>query len=424
VIGLGEVDNRMILPSRLAGYKWPVLDQLLVSLFNLILGVYLARALGPRDFGAFAVMQLIVGYVLVAQTAMVVGPMTTARRADGPEDSSDYRLGGFLGCSVLLQVGWMILIGIGAGILHLTDQAPETAKFVPVLLAWVAVAQIQDWGRRAHYVVGQERFATVSDVLGYGGAVLTTMTLHYIGSLTVIAASWAFTGCLVASASYSLYRLRVRPSRRETAQVIRSNWQHARNLLVANQLQWAGSSGLILVAGALSGVRVVGAFRAMQNVVGFVNVLFQTMDNILPRRFANLVESGRIAAVRSEIRRLDLLGGVAFAFLILASVFSLNWITATVLGAEYREHGYLLIGLLFYHMFGYWYRIRTYYLRALQDTSPIAKSTLAWALCAIASFFLAHLFVGEPALILSLLVGGATGLIFLAWICRRKSHPN
>lgn len=400
------------LPAENSNY-WPLADQVLVSGTNFLCGVLLARILGLEVFGAYVVAQTYLLYANTFQSSLVVAPMMTAVPNENDLSRRHSLLCGFFGYTVLVVCATVFIVQLVAWSLSHWSPNIGLGTLATPLAGAMTTFQLQDWLRRACYSQSHNRQVFVGDCLAYGGQFGLLLLLALTEQLTTELALWAMALAFLASTTFLLLATRLRPIYRPTVTVIQSHWRASKNFLVSWQLQWTASSGVILLGTGMVGPQAAGAIRAVQNLLGPMNVFFQWLDNVVPVRAAiQLRDNGR-DALRSYLWRLGLIG-IAIIGTFAGLLFLIDEALIVMLyGEEYRPFAILVVYQALYYLFGHAYRMASYFQRALNETRTLVIASAWWALVSV---IFALVLVGQIAdrgIMIALVLGEVAGLIYL-----------
>src|SRR3569833_1142181 len=97
------------------------------------------------------------------------------------------------------------------------------------------------------------------------------------------------------------------PTLEQVKDAAKKGWSIGKSLLVANQFQWVGSQGILLIVAATSGINAASGIRAVITLLGPVSVLYQLLDNVIPVRAARAFVAGGTAGLQAYLRRAGLL---------------------------------------------------------------------------------------------------------------------
>jgi O-antigen/teichoic acid export membrane protein len=281
--------------------------------------------------------------------------------------------------------------------------------------------QTQDWLRRALFTRNAHRAVFASDMVAYCGQLLLLGFMAWAGRLGPAQALWVLGGVFTLSATLTTLAGRLLPSLATTLTVIRSHWRASRDFLTSWQLQWIGSSGVILVGTAFVGVQAAGAIRAAQNLLGPVNVLFQWMDNVVPVRCVRWFKEGGVDALAIHLRWLNVVGVLVLSVLVLAMYGAHDWLMTALYGPEFQPFAVLIVFQAVYYLFGHSYRMQAYFNRTLGNTGLLAKASLWWALAALVAALTLVNTLAERGIMAALVFGEVVAVAYLLLVSRKTA---
>jgi hypothetical protein len=91
---------------------------------------------------------------------------------------------------------------------------------------------------------------------------------------------------------------------------IGTNWVYGRHLISTTVLQWFSGNILLISAGSIVGVGAVGIIRVLQNIMGVLHVLFQTLENVVPVKASFLLNEHSKKHMFTYFRRVVLVTGI------------------------------------------------------------------------------------------------------------------
>ncbi|GMA42211.1 hypothetical protein GCM10025883_42560 [Mobilicoccus caccae] len=257
--------NAMSLARR-AG--WNVIDQVMSALSNMLLMVFVAQALNDASgFGAFSMAFVVYGVAVAVAKAMVGQPLQMRHSADSPDAFRS---------AVRTSQGTAAWIGVVGGLICVAVAAyvggPVGAAFFALAPCLPALV-LQDSCRMAFFAAGRAEHAALIDfirmVLQFGllfGAIALGWT-----SVGVLTLTWGIAG--LVSAAVGLYLLRAAPGLLSSGAWIREQ-KDITGYLIAEYILGLGAAqfGILMIA-PLASAADVGAIRAVQTLLGPLNVL-------------------------------------------------------------------------------------------------------------------------------------------------------
>jgi O-antigen/teichoic acid export membrane protein len=273
---------------RLAG--WGVADQALSSLTNFVVGIYIARSLDTKDFGAFSLAFATYVIALNASRGLATDPLVV--RYSGA-DVTSWRRAVAKSAGVATTVG--LVVGACCVVVGLLFAGSTGAAFLALGITLPGLL-LQDSWRFAFFSAGKGGQAFANDLV---------WALSLLPLLAAVAATeqsgvfWfvmAWGGSATLAALVGGIQTRLVP---RLPNVVGWLAQH-RDLglrYLAENLSWSGASQLRLYGlGWIAGVAAVGSLRAAELLLGPLNVL------ILGIGLIAVPEAARM--LRRSVRRL------------------------------------------------------------------------------------------------------------------------
>lgn len=256
-------------PARLAALaSWGLLDQSLSSLTNVALGILVARASSPAEFGAFSLA--ISSYILALGTARALsseplvvrfGAASTARWREATAAAAGVALVVGLGAGAVCVVVGSIGGGIGG------------AVFVALGVLFPGLL-LQDIWRFAFFAQGRGGAAFANDLVWAVVLLLAVLGLERAGrtSATWFVVAWGGSAAVAAV-------LGIRQAKVVPAPLRVKSWLHAHGDLAPRYLgefaALTGAGQLVFYGiAAIGGLVAAGALRACRILLGPLNVLF------------------------------------------------------------------------------------------------------------------------------------------------------
>ena len=263
----------------------PIVDQAIVSGFNFIFGILIARFIGIEEFGIYSLIWIGRIFGLSIQEAYVTSPMMTLFSSQ--EHKNEYLTSllimGLMLTSVLVILS--ILLGL---FLNSYIQILDIDLVIISILA-IMTSLYQDVLRRILLVNEQLKASIFVDFLTFGGQVGLLIFLFFKYSLVslndifLIVITSSLVGFFVALCfvSYSL------PSKIINIDIIRKHVGIGNWLALASILRVFSGQSIYLMSGFFLGPVYVGILKATNQVVMVVNILYQGLENFLPRMMSS-----------------------------------------------------------------------------------------------------------------------------------------
>lgn len=319
-----------------------LLDQALVSGANFATNILLARSLGLREYGIFALSWMVVLFANSLQYAFVITPMVSI----GPKQEDEERPGYYGG--VLVQelafaalAAAVVFVGVCAATrLH---PAWRTHGLALPLAAATAAYLLQDFLRRYFFATGQKNYALRSDALSYLTQLPLLALLTRKPHSSVSGMLWAIGGTsLLAFLAYARRYGPVRFSKGATAETLRRHWRMSRWLAPSAFMSWGAGNLFLMAAPFYYGAPAAAALRAAQNIVALAHVWYLGLDNIVPAEAARQFHRGGAEALLRYIQSvLCRWGGLTLVFVLCIAAAPEFWLHLAY-GGKYASYGPVL----------------------------------------------------------------------------------
>ena len=251
---------------------WGVADQAVSSLTNFGLGLAVARAVTPHDFGRFSVTFSAYLVALGISRAFATDPLIAKYSGSL---TTEWR------SAVEKSSGTALLVGLVLGALSVALATLLVSFRLPLILLGAALPGLllQDSYRVGFFASSRPDKAFWNDVVWFAGllAGVLTLTLFWEPALSGLLFAWGAAGTIAGLTG--AFQMRLWPKVR-----------YARHWFVSNRdlgprycgefLLGAGGSQLsIFGVGAVAGLPAAGALRGAQILLGAVNVVFQGIQS-------------------------------------------------------------------------------------------------------------------------------------------------
>jgi len=361
-----------------------LLDQGLVSGANFITNVLLARALGIKEYGVFALAWIAVLFANSLQYALIVTPMMSVGPKQTPPERASYY------GSVLVQE---IVFALLAASIMLTSVRLSAIYFpqwrvaelaLPITAATFAYL-LQEFLRRYFFCTGQSKRALITDVVSYLSqlpiifVILHTRRANLSNVLWIIAATSlaGFFACIPWYEKITLDGESVRT-------VFLRHWRISRWLAPTSFMQWGAGNLFLMAAPVYYGAAASAILRAANNIVGVAHIWFLGLDNVVPARAAGLMHVEGLDGMLRYIKRVFLQwGGVTLIFTTVVASFPSFWLRLSY-GTKYSTDVSVLRLYALLYVFVFVSGPLRAALQALEYTAPIF-----WAYPALIAFSVA-----------------------------------
>jgi O-antigen/teichoic acid export membrane protein len=363
---------------------WALTDQAIVSGTNFLTNVMLARFMGLREYGVFALAWMSVLFVNSLQNALIVAPMMSIGPQQEEKDRPTYF--GAIVFQELVLVSFCFVLVFAALRLGGNFFPHADLHHLALPLAVSAFAyQMQDFFRRYFFATRQSHRALADDALSYLTQLPPLFLLHRFGHLTSATALWVMAGTSILGLIPGwLWMEPVEFHPEQIKLIAQRHWRFSRWLTGSSLLQWTSGNLFILAAPLYYGAAAAGVLKASQNLMGATHIWFQGLDNVVPVESARRLREGGVHSMLSYTRSILLKwGGLTLLFAMVMATAPGLWLRL-IYGPEMAHYGYILrlYALLYVIVFvGSPMRAG---LQALEYTVPIFWSYLAMTAFAFA----------------------------------------
>ncbi len=327
-------------------------DQVIVSGTSFLSTILVSRFFGFEAVGKFAIYLMVFQLLLMCQTACVVNPMMT-------------RLYGLVFYAKLNSYIVLLLV-VSYFVLFYEDNSSYFELFVLIFYPF-SMLHYEFYRRKLFF---EEKYirALSSDCVR-SIFVLLLLYLVYKAELYdlygVHSLLFVFmTSCLVFVVFFS----------KEVSGFYRKSgkwfWYKSRNslsysfwLLVSGAINWSSSSLPYFIVSVIFGDEKLGVVRAIQNLTGIFNVVYQSLENIFPKIVSYKKRIGGGGAAFEYIVRLSLkIGGFLLFSILIISYFS-NEILSAIYGETFSDYMGLVYLMFVYTLLSFFSFPFSYYLR-------------------------------------------------------------
>jgi O-antigen/teichoic acid export membrane protein len=356
---------------------WALTDQAVVSGTNFLTSVMLARFMGLREFGVFALAWMSVLFVNSLQNALIVAPMMSIGPKQEEKDRPSY-FGAVVFQELVLVVLCFVLV---YGVLNVSGNLVRFSEIKQLALPLAVSAfayQMQDFLRRYFFATGESGRALADDALSYLTQLPILLLLHRAGALNSATALWAMAGTSLLGLLPGLFWMeRLEFNREWIGSISRRHWKISRWLSVSSLLQWTSGNLFVIAAPVYYGAAAAGVLKASQNLMGVTHVWFQGLDNVVPAETARRLRQGGVPSMLGYTRSILVRwGGLTLIFAVVMAVAPGFWLRL-MYGPEMVQYGYILqLYALLYVVVFLGGPLRAG-LQALEFTVPIFWSYLA-----------------------------------------------
>ncbi|MEV4926507.1 hypothetical protein AB0L03_27380 [Streptomyces roseoverticillatus] len=240
--------------------SWGLADQAASSLSNFVVGIYVARSLGPAAFGVFSLAWVTYGVVLSVSRGLATDPLVV--RFSGVPDWS-WRGAVARSSGAALGVGAAIGAACLVAGLALGGRVGPAFACLGVVLPGLL---LQDAWRYSFFAAGTGRKAFVNDVV-WGVALVPAMVVAArVGSVAAFVLAWGASATVAAV--YGCFQSGIRPRMTGAREWLREHRDLGYRYLVENTCVSGASQLRAYGLGAIAGLGAVGAVRGAELLLG------------------------------------------------------------------------------------------------------------------------------------------------------------
>ena len=356
---------------------WALTDQSIVSGTNFLTNVMLARFIGIREFGIFALAWMAVQFANSLQTALIVSPMTSIGPKQEEKDRPSYFGVVVLHELILVSLCFVLVFGAVKAGSNFFWHSDLQALALPLAVSAFAY-QMQDFLRRYFFATRQSRRALADDALSYLTQLPLILLLHATGRLNSVTALWVMAATsLMGLVPGWLWMEPLEFNRERIRTVSLRHWKISRWLGASSLMQWTSGNLFLLAAPVYYGAAAAGVLRASQNLMGATHLWFQGLDNVVPAETARRLREGGLPSMLAYTRSvLVKWGGLTLLFAIVMAIAPGFWLKL-LYGSQMVQYGYVLrLYALLYVIIFLGVPLRAA-LQAIEYTVPIFWSYLA-----------------------------------------------
>ena len=174
--------------------------------------------------------------------------------------------------------------------------------------------------------------------------------------------------------------------------IFHNNYKIGKWLLLTAITQWFSGNLWIINSGVILGPYYLGIIRACQTILGVVNPLFQSFENIFPKEISKILTIGGTKLMHNYIINKMIIYFIALSIICFPFIFFSEELLKFFYDVEISNYSYLLIFLFVIVPFRSMQYFPEYGLRSMLNTSPIFISYLLSSLPAV---ILSKLFISK-----------------------------
>jgi O-antigen/teichoic acid export membrane protein len=400
--------------------NWTLLDQALVSGSNFLTGILLARYLGISEFGVFSLAWMVILFVNNMQISLIAAPMMSIGPKQANAEATAYYSAVFIQ-QFILSGSVSIIVASGLKISTFFSSEWNQNSLIWPLTVSVFCFMSQDFLRRYFFTVEKVFLAFLIDAISYLGQVIGIILFSSTTKLDSTLALWIVAATSAAGSVFGIIRIeKIRFDHSMLWFFTVKNWLFSSWITGSSIIQWAGSQGVLAIAGVYLGATSLGGIRAVSNLVAPINVLMLSMNNIMP-----IITSKKYHLYGHNVLLKYLL---RFTIILVLSVSSICYIVtiysdelmSLLYGTSYTHFSSLVFYQSIYAISGALIVPLVFYLRAIEETIWLAIST---AFAAGMSILVCYILINdykELSIYFGLLTYQVVSLLILLFSMARK----
>jgi len=350
--------------------KWlTFVDQALVSGSNFLVSIQLAVYLGMDTFGQFAGTWLIVLFCSSLHQAFVTMPMFTlhARQTNKAQYLNQLT-------SIQLVVSLSATVISFAGMYAYNWFAHNTTEFVVndlLLSIIIGLFLWQDFARKRGLLENKIKHVLLMDFIVFGMQPVLFFMFYWMEGVSLV---MVFMGMIALYSLSLLVTFRISSLsklNKETLLVVFEQWNFGRFLVLSACLQWFTGNSFLIIGSQVLTHSEFAAIRIVQNLMGMLTVFFQFLENTIPVRLAQFVNTVGVLRMRKELIRIGFHYSLPFVGFLLLMIIFRSEILALFYGSENSHYAWLIPLFCALQLFIYVGTFARFYLRTIERNSVI-----------------------------------------------------
>ena len=417
-------DNRYSLKS-IFGLNIAIFDQVIVSGTNFFTGVLIARFLGPKEFGFYTLLWIVVMLFSNLQYALIIGPMMSIGPKQNNDDKPIYYGGLFFFqlCFSLVFISLILLLINGLGLIMQDQYLISIAG--PLAFSGSAYLT-QEYFRRLFFTRSREGLALKLDVLSYLGQICGLFIIFFVlenASIELIFIVIAVTSSLAVCIGL-IKMTPISLSRSAFEKMYKRNRAFINGTVFFTLAQWTGPQIILFLSGLKLGTESLGGIRAVINLLAPLNIVLLGLLNILPVRASKILRLKGKSGVVVFLTKISIpivtllsivsIGILVFRIELMSLIFGNNYLGFTNLIGW--QIGYLFLDFLILVIMTYYKTVeRTEFLTSSAFIGLSISIFLVWILLPI---------FNEAATFLGLIVNQVLIALWLLYNLKDKKQNN
>lgn len=316
----------------------PLMDQMMVSATNFLMGIFIARLMGVEVYGRFALYWMVflflrgLGNAFIGLPAQVLS--NTAKNKEAYLHANNR-----LASIITLMLVFVLYIVFYIYFINCSPVFGYGFWLFPLV---IALFLKHEMNRKFLYASQLPLKVFLIDFTTYFLQLPLIVLLYYWGKMDLNAVLLTLTICgLLGQVVFAL----IKPGSENIEKVkmpVKENWMYGRFLIFTAVLQWFSGNIILVVSGGIIGVGAVGVIRVLQNIMGVLHVLFLTLENVIPVKASFLLNNHGRKYMFNYFKKVALVTGSIYGIILLTIKIFGSHILTFLYGESYQQYTYLL----------------------------------------------------------------------------------
>tara|TARA_B100000787_G_C16177775_1_gene290020 strand:+ start:99 stop:1361 length:1263 start_codon:yes stop_codon:yes gene_type:complete len=320
--------------------NWLLIDQIIVSLFNFLIIIFLSRFLNIYDFGNYSGMFIVFLLLTSIQQAIFVSPIFTLE-VDINENNSFHRINEIRTVLVLFTIFLCFVFFIMSNkVMDLISIKINNLGFTFMLFFYLN----NDFNRRVLIKLSKLKRVIFYDFVIYPCFFLSILLLKFSNNLSVdnIILSYCSISLIISVSLIWSMGLPLKIIYLDF-KTLKKYWSFSKWILYSSLSQFITGNLFTVVASNQLGVSVYGIVRVFQGFSGVFNVFLQYIDTQSSLDLPNIFNKSGVYSCLKYCYKILL-----FSVIILLSIYSLAFVFGfdriinLVFGEKYASYSYIL----------------------------------------------------------------------------------
>ena len=362
--------------SKTRSYSLVFVNQAIVSSGNFIVTIIILRFLGIEIFGLFSFLWLFLLLINAIQISYIISPMLTNAPKKSASSINSFYGGVFnqqlIFTTIIFFIIYLVLKFFGNYIA--SYQIEKYYLSFPLL---IVVTQLHQFLRRLLFSKKLYLRATLCDFITYFSLISFMIYLKYVNELSLETVVWSFVFAFILGTIINfpiIFSLNYKLT--NTFEAIKENWVIAKWMLLTSLLQWFSGNLWVVNAGLILGPYMLGIIRACQTLLNISNIIFQSIENIIPRETSKKFNSGGTKEMQLYLKKFTQKGFIIITLITLLIMIFAKFLLNIFYGVEIASYYQMLIFISIIIPINFLQYAPTYGLRTLGKTKPIFISFL------------------------------------------------